>query len=313
MDFEDVRQLVLGLPETADWPAISEILERYASRPNQAWEWPLRACRAVGGDESDVAGGAAAILCMTLSIRLVDDMLDEDPNGEHLQAGGGAVAANLSFALQAAAFRILSNTPMDPERRAAVMDSLAQAALTLAYGEELDVRNLPGEDNYWKVTRAKCSSFFGTAMHIGAVLANADPETAEQLRHLGAIAGDAIQVHDDLQDAMEIPANPDWKHGRNNLLFLYALTADHPDRERFKELRSQVDDPAALRTAQQILIRCGAVSYAMYQLSQCYSAIRKIIEETPFADPEPLKSMTIQSALTSKVLKDYLPLMENLG
>jgi geranylgeranyl pyrophosphate synthase len=290
MDIEDVKRQVMDLPEVANWPAIAEIFERQVARPHQVWEWPLRACRAVGGDESVVAGGSAAILCMILSILLVDDMLDQDPRGEHLKVGD-AIAANLSFAFQSIAFRVIANTPTDAGRRAAVMDSLAQMALTMAYGQDLDSRNLSGEDNYWKVTHAKSSSYFGTAMHIGAILGKANPKTVDRLRELGAITGDVIQVHDDIQDALETPANPDWKQRRNNLLFLYALTADHPDRERFTTLRSQVDDPDALRAAQQILIRSGAVSYAMYHLCQRYLAARKILKETPLVDPASLRSV----------------------
>jgi geranylgeranyl pyrophosphate synthase len=167
-------------------------------------------------------------------------------------------------------------------------------ALTMAYGQDLDARNLTGEENYWKVTHAKSSSYFGTARHIGAILGKANPKTIDRLRELGAITGDAIQIHDDIQDAMETPANPDWKQGRNNLLFLYALTADHPDRDRFQALRSHIDDPEALRSAQQILIRSGAVSYAMYHLCQSYLAAQKILNETPLADPASLRSVIDQ-------------------
>ena len=306
MDIEDVKKQVMDLPEVADWPAIADIFERHIARPHQVWEWPLRACRAVGGDESAVAPGSAAILCMILSILLVDDMLDEDPRGEHLKIGD-AMAANLSFGFQSIAFRVIANAPVDAARRAAVMDALAQMALTMAYGQDLDARNLTGEENYWKVTHAKSSSYFGTAMHIGGILGKAKKKTIESLRRLGAITGDAIQIHDDIQDALDTPANPDWIQGRNNLLFLYALTADHPDRERFRDIRNQVDDPAVLKSAQQILIRSGAVSYAMYRLCQSYQEARKILKETPFDDPSPLH------AVIHQYIVPLVHLLQNLG
>ena len=306
MDIEDVKKQVMDLPEVADWPSIADIFERHVTRPHQVWEWPLRACQAVGGDESAVAPGSAAILCMILSILLVDDMLDQDPRGEHLKIGD-AMAANLSFGFQSIAFRVIANAPVDAARRAAVMDALAQMALTMAYGQDLDARNLTGEENYWKVTHAKSSSYFGTAMHIGGILGKAKKKTIESLRRLGSITGDAIQIHDDIQDALDTPANPDWKQGRNNLLFLYALTADHPDRERFRDIRTQVDDPAVLRSAQQILIRSGAVSYAMYRLCQSYQEARKILRETPFSDPAPLRSVIDQ------YIVPLVHLLKNIG
>jgi geranylgeranyl pyrophosphate synthase len=302
MDVEEVSALVLALPEVQAWPDMAKIFERHVAEPNQVWEWPYRACKAVGGEESLAAPSAAAILCMILSILLVDDMLDEDPRGVHLQLGD-AITANISFAFQAVAFRLISETPVDAERRAAVMASFAQMALTMAYGQELDSQNLSGEENYWKVTHAKSSSYFGTAMHAGAIMGSAGPEVAKRLQNLGALTGDVIQIHDDIKDALETPANPDWKQMRNNLLFLYAQTADHPDRERFLALRSRVDDPEALREAQQILIRCGAVSYGMYHICQRYTASIKILEGTQLADPLPLKEV---------ILKYIIPLVEIL-
>jgi len=302
MDVEEIRALVLGIPEVKAWPEMAGIFERHVTEPNQVWEWPYRACKAVGGEESLAAPSAAAILCMILSILLVDDMLDEDPRGVHLQLGD-AVTANISFAFQAVAFRLISETPVDAERRAAVMASFAQMGLTMAYGQELDAQNLSGEENYWKVTHAKSSSYFGTAMYAGAVMGNASPEVAKRIQNLGALTGDVIQIHDDIKDALETPANPDWKQMRNNLLFLYAQTADHPDRERFLALRSQVDDPQALREAQQILVRCGAVSYGMYHICQRYTASIKILENTQLADP---------AALREVVVKYIIPLVEIL-
>jgi geranylgeranyl pyrophosphate synthase len=302
MDVEEVRAQVLALPEVQAWPDMAKIFERSVVEPNQVWEWPYRACKAVGGEESLAASSAAAILCMILSILLVDDMLDEDPRGVHHQLGD-AITANISFAFQAASFRMIAKTPVDAGRRAAVMEGFAQMGLTMAYGQDLDARNLSGEENYWKVTHAKSSSYFGTAMFAGAIMGNASPEIAKQLYTLGAMTGDVIQIHDDLKDALETPANPDWKQGRNNLLFLYAQTADHPDRERFLALRSQVDDPTALREAQQILMRCGAVSYGLYHICQRYTASLKMLEDTQLADPLPLKEV---------ILKYIIPLVEML-
>jgi geranylgeranyl pyrophosphate synthase len=306
MDVEEIRALVLGLPEVKAWPEMARIFERHVAEPNQVWEWPYRACKAVGGEESLAAPSAAAILCMILSILLVDDMLDEDPRGVHLQLGD-AVTANISFAFQAVAFRLISETPVDAERRAAVMASFAQMGLTMAYGQDLDAQNLSGEDNYWKVTHAKSSSYFGTAMYAGAVMGNASPEVAKRIQNLGALTGDVIQIHDDIKDAMETPANPDWKQMRNNLLFLYAQTADHPDRERFLALRSQVDDLQALREAQQILARCGAVSYGMYHICQRYTASIKILESTQLADPAALREVIV------KYISPLVKILKGLG
>jgi geranylgeranyl pyrophosphate synthase len=306
MNIEDIRDQVLQLPEVSAWPEMVDIFEKHIARPNQVWEWPYRACRAVGGDESLSAPIAAAILCMSTSLLLVDDMLDEDPRGIHLRIGN-AVTANVSFAFQSTAFYLISTMPIDAERKVKILTRFAVMGLTTAYGQGLDSRNLQGEENYWKVTRAKNSTYFGTAMYSGAVIGNANTEVAERLYRLGGLTGEATQIHDDIKDAFETPANPDWKQMRNNLLFLYARTADHPDRERFQTLQSETDDPEKLKAAQEILLRCGAVSYGMYQLCQRYQASLKILSDIPLAYPDPLKEVIVN------YIRPLAALLEGLG
>jgi geranylgeranyl pyrophosphate synthase len=155
-------------------------------------------------------------------------------------------------------------------------------------GQNLDAQNLSGEENYWRVARAKSATCFGAAFHIGSLLGKASPETAERLYDFGFLVGEVIQIHDDLADALQSPASPDWTQGRNNLPILYALTADHPDRARLKALMPMIDDPQSLKAAHQILIRCGAVSYCAYHVLDRHQAARQILDSTPLVDPTPL-------------------------
>jgi len=90
---------------------------------------------------------------------------------------------------------------------------------------------------------------------VGALLGNASHQVAVSLRGLGILIGEIVQISDDLSDAFQTPASPDWTQGRPSLPILYASTADHPDRARFMDLLLQGDDPQALREAQQILVK----------------------------------------------------------
>ena len=300
---EDIQACILALPEVAAWPEMAGIFEHSNSTPHSDWSLPGMACRAVGGDEAAAIPGAAALACVQISIILVDDMLDDDPRGEHLRLGAGP-AANLALAWQAAAFRLVEQAPVSVERRSAVVASLAGMALTTALGQQWDAQNLAGEENYWKVVRAKSTPFYAAALHVGALLGGAEAGVAEGLRDFGVLIGEVIQIQDDLLDAFQTPANPDWKQGRNNLLLLYALTAKHPTRDRFVELLSHIDDPQALHDAQQILVRCGAVSYAAYQLIQRYQTARQRLAALPLADPAPMQELlTRQTQPLADLLK----------
>jgi len=263
---------------------------------------PRLAFRAVGGDDGQAIAGCAAVACLQMSIILVDDILDDDPRGEFRRIGAGR-ASNLALAFQAAAFRLIENAKVSAAQRAAAMACLGWAAHATAYGQELDVQNLRGEENYWKVVRAKSTPFYGAAFEVGALLGGASPDVAGGLRDVGILLGEIIQLHDDLVDAFASPANPDWTEGRNNLLVLYARTADHPQRKRLESLLPLVDDPAILREAHQILIQSGAVSYCGYQLLLRHREARSLLNRLPLADPAPL----------TKVLADHtLPLLHLL-
>ena len=287
MDREEIKALVVNLPEVAAWPEMANIFDRFLGKSFRDCEFPQFACQAVGGDESAIPPAAAALVCMKIGITMADDILDEDPRGLYHKLGTG-VAANLALAFQAAAFHVIANSSVDAERRAAAMAELAQMALTTALGQNFDVQNLSGEENYWHVIGTKSTPYYAAALHVGAVLAKSEPSVAKRLHQFGVLTGEIIQVHDDITDALEQPANPDWNRGHNNLLILYALTANHPDRDKFRTLLPQIDDTNALRAAQQILIHCGALSYAVYHIAQRCKTARQLVASTPFTDPTPL-------------------------
>jgi geranylgeranyl pyrophosphate synthase len=303
---EGVAAQVLSLPEVAAWPEMMRLFEQSVAELSIKWELPLMAFQAVGGKEPSAAVGAAAVVCVQLSLMLVDDMLDEDPRGSHVRLGSAA-ASNLAFAFQAAAFRVIEEASVGAERRAAVYASLARMALISAFGQNLDAQNMSGEENYWQVVRAKSAPFFGTSLHIGALLGQADPNIAERLRDFGLLLGEIIQIYDDLVDSLQSPAGPDWRRGRNNLAILYALTADHPERVQFEALRNRVDDPGVLETAQQILIRCGAISYCVYHIAKRHQAAKRLLDSIPLADPQPLRELIARQG------EPLVALLESIG
>lgn len=288
---QEITAQIYNLPQVKNWPEMGAIIERAAAnRYHLEWDLPFRACRAAGGDAAKAIPATASLVCMQCSIILVDDMLDEDPRGQYRQLGWGT-AANLALAFQAAAFAVVERSSLDDGQQKAITANLAQMGLATAFGQNLDVQNLPGEENYWRVMRAKSPPFFGSALYIGAIAGNARPENAEGLHKFGRLTGEVVQIYDDLMDALQSPACPDWKQGRNNLPILYARTADHPRRAEFEALLPQIDDPEALETAQSILTSSGAVSYCAYQVIQRYRAAQKLLDTVILADPTPMRAM----------------------
>ena len=259
------------------WREVEELFPDTEDDIRLDWQLPGIACAAVGGAYAAAFPAMAALACVQVSIILVDDMLDEEPEGAHQRFGIGRTA-NLALALQAAGSVLIEQCSVDAPYRAAATHALNRMALATAAGQELDVRNLDGEENYWQVVRAKSTPFYGIGLEIGALLGGASPQMTEVMYNVGVLFGEAIQIYDDLEDAFQSPANSDWAQGRNNLALLYGLNADYPQKEDFLACKSQASDLSALHKAQQLLIDSGAVSYCAFQLLQRHTTAKSYLD-----------------------------------
>ena len=295
MNSDQIKAAIFAVPEVSAWPEMAQVFDRTNGSLSKEWELPWLACQAVGGEHEAALPGAAALACIQLSIVLVDDMLDDDPRGDYHRLGCGPTA-NLALAYQAAAFALIRAAPVDAGRRADAATWLAHIGLGTALGQYRDAHNAGDEAAYWQVVRGKSAPFYGGALALGAVLGGGDHQVVQGVNELGILIGETAQIYDDLGDALHTPARPDWQHGRNNLPILYALTAQYPDRARFDACLDQVGDTAVLAEAQQILIKCGAVSYCAFQAAQRYSAAHKLLASLPLANPGPLAEALSQQS-----------------
>jgi geranylgeranyl pyrophosphate synthase len=291
MRFDELKSRVRNLEIVASWPQMLDLVERMVHKESlSVWEHPVSACRAVGGGEEAALPASAAVVCSVLSIHLVDDMLDDDPRGDYRVLGVGP-AANLGLAFQAAGHLLLEQADASPEIRAALQASFAKMSLATCYGQNLDARELASEQDYWRVVETKTPPLFGEALRMGALLGGASPGTADHLARLGRVLGLFIQVSDDLTDALETPARADWQRRSNSLPLLYAMTAEHADREDFLRLSARTEDPEALAEAQKILFRSGAVSYCTLKLIEFSRELRELFARVPLRNPEPIERL----------------------
>ncbi|MDX1614448.1 MAG: polyprenyl synthetase family protein [Candidatus Promineifilaceae bacterium] len=279
---EEVRSALAELPGVARLPSLLSVFEKTTSSAHPDWQIPVLIVEAVAGRRRAGILAAAAIACLQLSIMIADDILDQDPRGAHHQLGIGP-AANLALAFQAAASAILEQASLTDRQKVVATALLSRTALATAVGQHLDQALEPNEANYWDVVTAKSTPFYAAAHQLGAVVGGAPEADWPRFHQYGTIIGELIQLEDDLLDALETPANPDWHNAGNNLLLVYAMTADHPDKTRFRELLPLVrsGDPAALAAAQSILLSAGAFSYTVHQLIMRYKQARQLLQSLP--------------------------------
>lgn len=263
-------------PSFGQWPEMDAILRRSASSRPRDWNLPICLCQALGTPPEKAVPASAALACAQISIILVDDMLDDDPRGAYRRIGVGR-ASNLALAFQAAGVEALLESRSRPKLEA--VRCLNQMLYQTAFGQELDVKNPDDEKSYWQVVTNKSAPFYGCAFQLGALGAESSVKTTKGIRRLGELYGEMIQIHDDLNDTLTVPANPDWLQGRNPLPILFAQTVNHPEREKFMALRQTIPSNGALEEAQEILIRCGAVSYCVDQLLQRHQAVQNLLDE----------------------------------
>lgn len=292
--YQDAIQMLIVHSESEQWEALRSALERAKTHLPVAWHFPVKACEAVGGQPEAAVWAVAAVTCAHIAIILIDDILDEDPRGAYRTLGAGR-AANLAVGLNALGINVLLACAHCVEREKAAQ-ALNNMIRRTAYGQDLDVMNLQTEQGYWTVTRAKSSPYFGAALYIGALLGGATLAVATALMQFGEIYGEIMQIHDDLNDSLAVPANVDWLAGRSPLPLLFAQLVAHPEHERFIELRTKVDDPKALEEAQSILVRCGAISFSVNELLKRHTRALDLLKGIPLANPHSLEQL-LQEAI----------------
>ena len=304
--YESVVDYLLTFPAFHSGTELKIILERIASKHPRDWQLPIFACQAVGESPEKAIPAAAALACAQLSIILVDDMLDHDPRGEYHRSGHGRVA-NFAIAFQAAAMDALLASQAPSPIRLEALSSLNRMMLTTSHGQELDIQNPADETSYWRVVENKSAPFYGCAFYLGALSGECQEPIAKTLEQLGRLYGEMIQIHDDLNDAMAIPANSDWIEGRKPLPILFALSVPHPDRAQFVALYRNIAAENALKKAQEILIKCGAVSYCVDQLLRRHETTQILINKTPLPNRGPVDS------LFEGVIEPVWKLFDSLG
>ena len=244
---------------------------------------------AYGGETAAQVVSNSALALLYGAIVAVDSILDGDTFGP-MQGFTAGELANMSLGLAGWGFHTLGRLPGAPAKSEAYT-ILSRLLYQVSDGQALDVGNPETEEAYWELATLKSGSFFSGAFALGGLAGGASAADQTRLAALGQIYGLMLQIHDDLRDALERPANPDWLNGRYTLPILYAHLVDHPDRARFDAIRRQVSDAALLEEAQTILLRSGALSYGFYQIQERYDQAMLELEDLNLLDDQVIRRM----------------------
>jgi len=271
------------------WKELYQVVSKIINDKPKHVQIPGLVAKAYGCENERVIAASACLTLVFSAVIILDDLLDGDQRFSEGEAHLPDLA-NMSAALVALAFQTLQDFLVSEEDYQIGVSTLSEILQNVAIGQALDVRNPCSEAEYWEVARLKSGAFFSGAFALGGLVSGVGIGEYEVLRPLGREFGTMIQIHDDLRDSLEVSANPDWKNRRHPLPILFAELVDHPWQERFKSIRSHVDDQKILSEAQQILIQCGALSYGMHRIELHYKNAMQQLGLLRISNPAPLKS-----------------------
>lgn len=241
----------------------------------------------------DALDAAAANYCMLTSIHMVDDMLDNDPNGDYHRYGIGT-CANMAIVWQTLGFQIIQQSTLSLQNKFAIIVSLNQMMLDTAIAQQKDVfGKSETEEDYWDKISAKTPPLFSSALFSGAIYGGATVSQASRVAALGVHIGKIIQISDDLSDIYQDRIEPDWTSPRNNLALLYCLEAEYNSKPLFLSLIDNIDSPEKLKQAQQIVTSSGALSYCIYHILALYKELKIQIEKLDLPRPDKLDRMAM--------------------
>lgn len=247
------------------WPDLLQFVIRIINEKPKHILIPGLIGSAYGSSVEQQIMANASLTLLFCAIIAVDSILDGDEGGP-VEGYSCGELANMSLGLAGWSAHILRGLSKEPHGYPEAVATISRLLYQVSYGQALDSSNPDTEEAYWELARMKSGAFFSGAFSLGGLVGGASAADLTRLSALGQYYGVMVQIHDDMRDALEVPANSDWQNGRYTLPLLYAHLVDHPERERFDAIRDQVGDSRLLEEAQSILIRSGALSYGLYQI-----------------------------------------------
>lgn len=308
---DKTRRLDLGaLRDTVDTWFAPEVLAEILGEPTsdverlgQAWlskagkRWRPFLSVAIHQALMDEPGGAipddlrkvaVAVECFHKASLIHDDIEDEDDERygvATLHAEQGIpIALNVGDFLLGEGYRLLAETDVPAERRAALMHvaALGHRALSMGQGTELAWQRTPKPLKPTEVVgifRQKTAPAFEIALRLGAIYAGADSDLEATLTTYSDALGIAYQIRDDLDDLAAAVEKGEAPEARPTILWALAhKDAKGDDRQAIADAWCLADGGAAEPRAVHALLARFEVEEKAHELLAAYKdeAIRSL-------------------------------------
>ncbi|SHL46728.1 polyprenyl synthetase family protein [Haladaptatus paucihalophilus] len=199
----------------------------------------MLACEAAGGDAENAVDFGVGIELVHDASLVVDDIIDRSDVRRGTESAwaeygyGRAIIA--SDGMLGEAFELFSSDPR-------AMEVVAESMIELGMGEASELVATPSnQSEYMELARRKTGALFRAAAELGAIAADADPETIDAFGEYAERVGIAFQIRDDVLDAtadpddLGKPTGQDEEIGRPSIVQVTDLSAEEANELAHKQ------------------------------------------------------------------------------
>mgnify|MGYP000874309063 FL=1 len=278
------------------------------------WGW-----RGAGGPDSEEAIRAAASLEFLQACALIhDDVMDGSdtrrglPSAHRrfaaLHRGNSWLGSSEGFGVGAAillgdlclswADQLLFTSGLPSEAVLRSKDTFDEMRVELMGGQYLDLleqaRGGGSVSRAMTVVRYKAAKYtIERPLHLGALLAGADPAVLAAYSAYGLPLGEAFQLRDDVLGvfgdpaATGKPAGDDLREGKRTVLI--AMTADAATPAQAQLIRTHLGDPAlgpeGVEALQEVIVSTGALAAVETMIDDLTQASLAALDSAPISEP----------------------------
>ncbi len=198
---------------------------------------PLAACRAVGGNVKNAIPITSALLAIAISMRIIDDVQDQDRSGQLWQSVGSARAFNYANAAQFLCFEIFRKAQYPSAIFYDLYSSLLSASFQLSFGQDRDLMgNTKDFESYWTTIELKSATAYSLACKTGAQVGTNKSEWINACTLFGHHLGLVVQIFNDMDSLWDSDMLTDLEQGKVTLPLLYGMYFQHPKKDFLQTL-----------------------------------------------------------------------------
>ncbi len=245
----------------------------------------IASAKAVGAPPENAVRVTSGLIASLISVRVLDDLQDQDrPDALWIKIGP-ARALNYVLALQTLSHKIFGKSPSGPPLSQKILDEYVESALVTLAGQERDLMGVSKNwDDYWLTIEMKTCYMMSTIASLGALAGTEKEEWIKASRVFGYHWGMAVQILNDLSGVWEAEGKSDLEQGKITLPLLYGMHCEHARLQELSQIVWQNRIAQEAGRIKEILDAIDTKSYLLWAALQQRTKAFEAIQILP--DPE---------------------------